>query len=56
MVNTAQTIYDECLKLAESKLPSTTPFIPNLSKCVKSLNFEENDEVVEESESTNIVN
>jgi hypothetical protein len=56
MVNSTQEKYDECLKLAESKVPSTTPFVANLSMCVKSLD-EENDETVsEESESINIVN
>jgi hypothetical protein len=57
MVNSTQEKYDECLKLAESKVPATTPFVENLSMCVKSLDDEESGEtVIEESESINVVN
>ena len=61
MVNTAQDKYNECLKTAESKIPSTTPFIENLSKCVKSLRedgeiVEVDEVIVEESEIANDVN
>ena len=62
MVNTTQDKYNECLKAAESKIPTATPFIENLSKCVASLREEGEgfiavDEViVEESEIANDVN
>jgi hypothetical protein len=56
MVNSTQEKYDECLKLAEAKVPATTPFVENLSMCVKSLDDESGETVVEESESINVVN
>lgn len=56
MVNTTQEKFDQCLKLAETKVPATTPFVENVKKCVKpTRNNEEVEEVITEEDAKNDV-
>lgn len=56
MVSSTQDKFDQCLKAAESKIPTTTPFVDQLNNCPKQALGDEYDEIVAEENVNSVAN